>query len=211
MAVSDNTVERLSIYRRLLRMQGVSDREYVYSHELAEMVSGTAAQVRRDLMELGVPGHSKHGYRTDELLTAIGAFLDDPDGTHAILIGLGDLGRAVLRFAKTGGMLIRIVAAFDNDAMKIGRVVHGYRCQPVAELESFLRANRVDVAIIAAPSSAAQGICDRLVASGVRGIVNFAPIPIRVPDGVRVERIDIATVLEKVACLVRRASGERGA
>ena len=203
MALSGKTVERLSVYRRLLSMQGFSDEDSVYSHQLAEMVSGTAAQVRRDLMEVGVAGHSKRGYRVAHLVKEIGNLLDDPEGSRIVLIGVGDLGRAVLRFMKGHHARLRVVGAFDNDPTKIGCVVHGYRCQSTDELADVILAERVGVAIIATPAAGAQAVCDRLVAAGVSGIVNFAPSPLHAPAGVWVERVDIATALEKVACLSR--------
>jgi redox-sensing transcriptional repressor len=203
MPLSGKTVERLSIYRRLMSMQGMSGEDYVYSHQLAEMISGTAAQVRRDLMEVGVTGHSKRGYRVDQMVARISEFLDAPEGTDMVLVGVGDLGRAVLGFIKGQNTALRIVGAFDNDPQKIGRLVHGYRCQPVDDMEAVIQSHGVRVAIITTPAAGAQAVCDRLVAAGIRGISNFAPTPLQTPEGISVERIDIATVLEKVACLAR--------
>jgi len=209
--LSGKTVERLSVYRRILRVPGAVAGDFVYSHELAEMASGTAAQVRRDLMALGVAGHPKRGYCVTHLVDAIGELLDDPEGTRVILVGVGDLGRAVLRFVKGYRPELKIVAAFDKDPAKIGRMIHGYRCRDIDDLESFLQTAAVRVAIVAVPAAEAQGVSERLVAAGLRGIVNFAPAPILVPDHVRVERVDIATALEKVACLVRlSAAAEAG-
>jgi redox-sensing transcriptional repressor len=208
MTLSGKTVERLSVYRRLLSMQGFSGDDSVYSHQLAEMVSGTAAQVRRDLMEVGVTGHSKRGYRVDHLVTEIGRLLDDPAGSRIVLVGVGDLGRALLRFMKGHHERLRVVGAFDSDPTKIGCVVHGYRCRPMNDLERVIEDERVGVAIIATPAEGAQTVCDRLVAAGVRGVVNFAPSPLHVPEGIWVERVDIATALEKVACLGRWTAGQ---
>ena len=206
MPLSGKTVERLSIYRRLMSMQEIPGEEYVYSHQLAEMISGTAAQVRRDLMEVGVSGHSKRGYQVDHMVAKISAFLDAPEGTDMVLVGVGDLGRAVLGFIKGQSTALRIAGAFDNDPQKIGRLVHGYRCQPVEEMEAVIQSLGVRVAIITTPASGAQEVCDRLVAAGIRGISNFAPTPLQTPAGISVERIDIATILEKVACLARLAT-----
>lgn len=208
MRLPEKTVERLSVYRRLLRLGRYSDDACVYSHELAAMVSGTAAQVRRDLMAAGVGGHSKRGYRVGDLMRELGAVLDARDGTGVVLVGVGDLGRAILRFVKGCGARLRIVAALDSDPAKVGQLVHGYRCESVSDLEVLVGVGGVDVAIITTPAAAAQEVCDRLVRAGVRGVVNFSPTPIRVPDGVWVERVDLITVLEKVACLVRQAAAE---
>ncbi len=206
MTLSGKTVERLSIYRRLMAMQGLSGEDHVYSHELAAMIGGTAAQVRRDLMEVGVTGHSKRGYRVDQMVNRISEFLDQPEGTDMILVGVGDLGRAALGFIKGQRTALRIVGAFDNDPAKVGRMVHGYRCQSVDELENVVNRHGIQVAIITTPAAGAQDVCDRLVAAGIRGILNFAPTPLQTPDGILVERIDIATALEKVACMAREAT-----
>jgi len=202
----EKTVERLCLYRRLLKTALTEGETNIFSHELAELVSGSAAQVRRDLMEVGVTGHSKRGYEVDHLLTEIDKVLDAPHGTRIVLIGVGDLGRAMLRFMKGYHERIKVVGAFDNDEAKIERVVHGFRCKSVTDLEAVIASSGVDVAIISTPADAAQAICDRLVAAGVRGIVNFAPVPLHVPGNVKLERVDIATALEKVACLVRQAT-----
>ena len=203
MKLPEKTIERLSVYRRLLNMRGYSADSFVYSHELAEMVFGTAAQVRRDLMVLGVTGNSKLGYRIGPLVEAISQFLDDPRGTRIVLVGVGDLGRAILGFMKGRSNALTLVGAFDSDAAKIGRLIHGYRCQSMDEVAGVVMSEGVQLAIVATPAAAAQGVCDRLVAAGVRGIVNFAPAPVLVPAGVWIERVDIATALEKVACLAR--------
>ncbi len=205
--ISEKTVERLSVYRRLLEVQENSGREYVYSHELAELVSGTAAQVRRDLMELGVTGHSKRGYLVSELVRAISRIIDTPDGTRVVLVGVGDLGRAVLGFLKGFYGRMQVVAAFDNDPLKIGRVMHGYRCQSVTELAGVVMAQHVQTAIVTTPAHAAQHVSDHLVAAGIRGILNLAPTPVHVPPDVYVERVDLATALEKVTCLARLSEG----
>ncbi len=202
MVASGKTIERLSVYRRLLSMREFSEEDHVYSHELAEMVSGTAAQVRRDLMVIGVTGHSKRGYRIGPLIEEIGKVLDAPEGTRIVLVGAGDLGRALLGFMKGRARTLEIVAAFDSDPGKVGRMVHGYRCRAMDALETVIMTEAVQVAIVATPADGAQKVCDRLVAAGIKGIVNFAPAPLMVPDDVWVERVDIATALEKVACLI---------
>lgn len=196
------TIERLSVYRRLIT-QGSFDNEHIYSHELADLVSGTPAQVRRDLMEVGVTGHSKRGYRISELAAGIGHVLDAPEQTPIILIGVGDLGRAVLGFLKGQQLAIRVVGAFDKDPAKIGRIIHGYRCESVDAIDNIAHSRGARVAIITTPAEGAQALCDRLVIAGIRGIANFAPTPLQVSENIWLERIDIATALEKVACLTR--------
>ena len=206
--ISEKTIERLSQYRRLMTDAARDGDMHIYSHQLAEKVGGTAAQVRRDLMEAGVTGHSKRGYEIAALVERIGRTLDNPAGERVVLIGLGNLGRAILPFFAAYHPNLRIVASFDTDPMKTGRVIHGCRCHPLDELETVIRNEGARVAIVTVPAAEAQGVAERLAAAGVLGIMNFAPVSLKVPQGVFVESIDIATALEKVAYLARLA-GEK--
>ena len=204
----EKTVERLCMYRRLLMAARREGRQYVFSHDLAEAMGGTAAQVRRDLMTVGVSGNSRKGYAIGALIAKIGALMDNPSGERVALVGVGNVGCALLPFLAGYYPGLKVVAAFDSDPRKTGRVIHGCRCHPVEELEIIARERRLTVAIVATPASAAQAITDRLVACGVSGILNFAPVPLKVPAGVHVERVDIAMALEKAAYLARTATRE---
>ncbi len=206
MSISGKTLERLSLYRKLLAMQSLGKEDSVYSRQLAEWASGTPAQVRRDLMELGVAGHQKRGYQVGQLLTRINRFFDAPNGTSIALVGMGDLGRAILKYVRGDREGFRVIGIFDNDPSKIGRIIHGYRCESVDGLKPAVLARCADMAIITTPAEAAQSVCDSLAATGVRGFLNFALTPLQVPEGVFVERVDISTALEKVACLVHGES-----
>lgn len=210
MPIPDKTLERLSIYRRLLALARLGDDDMVFSHELADMASGNAAQVRRDLMELGVAGHRKLGYRVGHLNTEIGRVLDPPNGTGVVVLGVGNLGRALLQHIGGEHERLHVVGVFDTDPSKIGHIIHGYRCDSINDLEAAVQARGADVAIITTPAEAAQAVCDRLIAAGIRGILNFAPTPLQVPDNVFVEQVDIETALEKIACVARGAPARNG-
>ncbi len=201
-------IERLSIYRRFLQEIAGSDPESVYSHELAEKTGVTPAQVRRDLMEIGFTGHTKKGYRIAELITAIGNFLDSPEGDAVALVGLGNLGRALLPFFAGHHPKLRITAAFDTDPLKTGRVICGCRCFPLSELDKVIAREKIRVAILTVPAAHAQKAAERLAAAGVRGILNFAPVLIRLPKSVTVETMDITIALEKIAFFARRSDDE---
>lgn len=195
----ERTVTRLILYRRLLnRMLGEGAR-WVHSQELARMAGGTAAQVRRDLMGVGCTGTPIHGYSVSELVRALGRYLDAPDGRSAALIGIGRLGSAILAYFHHRLLRFEIRAAFDQDARKTGRTLHGCPCHPVDQLARVLETEHIRVAILTVPGGAAQDVADRLVAVGIRGIVNFTPVPVHVRPDVFVESIDITTTLEKVA------------
>lgn len=200
---SERTIERISMYRRLLRAAQRAGQSSIYSHDLADMTGGTAVQVRRDLMELGCVGNSRKGYDVDHLIEHIGSVLDSPEGDPVALIGVGNLGRALLQFFASHHPKLKIVASFDADPRKTGRVIHGCRCHDISELADVVAEQGISVAILAVPSSAAATICDAVVSSGVKGILNFVPEPLKVPPEVTVENIDMTMALEKVAYLAR--------
>lgn len=206
---SDKTIGRLSLYRRsLLRLQGES-RPFVYSHEIASETGVSAAQVRRDLMAIGYSGSPNRGYQTVELIKSISEHLDGPENTGVALFGLGNLGRAIISYVSRQRPNLAIVAAFDADPAKTGRVIQGCRCHPVEEIEAVARQYNLRVGMIAVPAHAAQDAADRLVAAGITGLLNFAPHSLKVPPHVYVEELDLTLSLEKVAYFARRNQAEK--
>ncbi len=208
--VSERTIERFSLYRRVveeLRKEGVAG---IHSHRLAERAGASAAQVRRDLMSLSVVGHPKRGYDTADLLAGLGGFLDAPEGQNAALIGVGNLGRALLAYFQRRRPNLQIVAAFDSDPSKIGRLIHGCPCYAVEELPNIVREESISIGMLTVPASAAHEAAGRLIRAGVGGLLNFAPVHLRVDERIYVEDIDITMHLEKVAWFAREKSGGKG-
>jgi redox-sensing transcriptional repressor len=203
------TIGRLSLYRRLLYGLEQSGTEHVHSHELAGLAEVTAAQVRRDLMVVGCPGTPRRGYAVGELIKGIGALLDSPRNEGVALVGIGNLGRAILAYLPGRRPRLDIVAAFDVNPAKVNRTLHGCRCYPVDKLEKIVKTKGIRVGIVAVPAGEAQAIADVLVRGGVRGVVNFAPVPLHVPTGVYVENVDVTTSLEKVAYFARGSTRHR--
>jgi redox-sensing transcriptional repressor len=193
------TVERLINYRRLLASRTEGKSRHIFSHELAGLARVSAAQVRRDMMEAGFSGSPSRGYDIDELLGRIDRILDAPEGTKAVLVGVGNIGRALLSFLAVRGGKISVVAAFDNDAAKIDRVISGCRVYDMQTMPERVRALGAQIGIVAVPESQAKDAADALVESGVTGILNFAPVPLSVKTGVYVEQVDIMRAIEKVA------------
>ena len=212
-AVSDRTIGRLSLYRRILQLLQAEDVRSVFSHQLAAMAGCTAAQVRRDLMAVGYVGSPARGYDVSGLMESIRDFLDVPGGQRVALAGVGNLGKALLTYFAGRRPSLQIAVAFDSDAYKVNRVIHGCRCYPIESVAEVLKARDIRVAIISVPAPAAQQVADALVQAGVRGILNFAPTRLRVPPNVWVEDIDMAVALEKVAYFARRgaAPADQGA
>ena len=194
--VSRKVVERLSLYRRLLTAQSDDGVGYIYSHELAEMAVVSAAQVRRDLMEIGYHGTSHRGYDVDRFLASIDAYLDGPTPQKVALVGVGELGHAVMTLFAGTRPTLTIVAAFDLDPNRVGTRIGGVRCQDAARIAEILPAQGIHIALITTSNANEQEIADELVAGGVFSIVNFSGGRIHVPDHVFVEKVDITAAVE---------------
>lgn len=206
--ISTRSIGRLSLYRRILSALLGSGSGYVYSHQLAEMSGCTAAQVRRDLMGVGYSGSPARGYAVADLIESIDNFLDSPEGSRAVLVGVGNLGRAILCYFQGRRPKLNIVAAFDKNPQRTGRVICGVRSHPVEELETVAEKEGATLAIITVPADEAQRTAERLIEAGVRGIVNFAPVRIQAPPRIHVEDIDITMSLEKAAFFARQPDAE---
>jgi redox-sensing transcriptional repressor len=207
------TVERLVVYRQLLHSLQARGKTRVYSMDLAHLAGNTAAQVRRDLMVVGCVGNTRSGYSADDILASINALLEPPEGITMVIAGIGNLGRAMLGYFSLLSPRFRIVAAFDSDESKVGRTICGHRISHVQEIARTLANAPVQLGVITVPAENAQRIADLFVMVGVRGIVNFAPVPLHVPDGVRLENMHITAALEKVAFFARygeKAVGAKG-
>jgi redox-sensing transcriptional repressor len=201
--ISQKAIARLSLYRRLLQEVAGKGTKNIYSHQMAAIAGTTAAQVRRDWMVIGYSGSPAHGYQIADLIDAISKFLDSDIEQKVALVGIGNLGRAVLVYFTGRRPKLSIAAAFDTDPHKVNRVIHRCRCYPMEQLKEVISAAGVKVAVIAVPAAEAQRVAEALVAAGVRGILNFAPVPLYVSIGVFVENIDLTMSLEKVAYFAR--------
>ncbi len=202
--IPDKTIGRLSLYRRLINRLLAEGVKNIYSHQLASMAGVTAAQVRRDIMSIGYSGNPNRGYDAAELVGSIRSSLDDPEGQKAALVGVGNLGRALLTYFSGRRPRLSIVAAFDTDPKKFDRVIQGCRCYSFDRLADMIEKLGITIGTITVPAAEAQRVADTLVRSGVRGILNFAPVRIQVPSNVYVEDIDMTMSLEKVAYFARK-------
>ncbi|MCP4374726.1 MAG: redox-sensing transcriptional repressor Rex [bacterium] len=201
--VSEKTIGRLSLYRRLLSGLAVEQRQSIYSRELATLAGGTAPQVRRDLMSIGYSGSPSKGYVISDLIDSINNFMDNPDSTRAAVIGAGNLGRAILAYFEDRRPKLKIVAAFDNDPNKTGSDVCNCPCYDIANIKKIVKKLDISLGVITVPADTAQEVGNKLVDAGVMGILNFAPIRLQLPDNVYVERVDLTMSAEKVAYFVQ--------
>lgn len=198
-AISVKTIARLAQYRRVLVRAHAGGRATIYSHEIASICDATPAQVRRDLMAVGTLGHPIHGYDIEALLAQLDRFLDAPRGVRMALVGVGNLGRALLTYFARGRSAIIIEAAFDTDPAKIGCSISGCGVQPIERIGDVLAATPIDVGVIAVPEDVAQHVADLLVCAGVRSLLNLAPMRLHVPENVFVEDVDLGIAIERAA------------
>lgn len=195
-------VNRLSLYLRELQHLVAEGQQTTSSSELGRRLGFTDAQVRKDLAHFGHFGHPGIGYRCDELIAAIRRILGTDRQWHVALVGVGNLGRALLGYRGFQPQGFRLVAAFDADPRKVGGQVEGVHVYPVDRLQEVLAEQQVDLGIIAVPAAQAQAVADALVESGVSGILNFAPVTLRLPETVSRVGVDLARELEQVTFAV---------
>lgn len=195
--IPDETVKRLPVYLRGLILLSSQKQTGVSSSELAHLVGINPEQIRKDFSYFGGFGKRGVGYDIDELTSQMKKILRIDKPHKAALVGVGNLGKAVLSYPGFNNYGFAIEAIFDNDPQKIGKVVNNIEIEPAANL-STLRQRGIEIAIIAVPFKLAQIIAVQLVDAGVKGILNFAPTHIAVPQKIKVISIDIALDL---ACM----------
>jgi len=196
-------VSRMSRYRRLLQSLRDGGVESIYSHQLARHAVVSAPQVRRDLMVIGYSGSPNKGYDVSACIDSISCFLDGTVRQEVALVGVGNLGRAVLSHFAGKSPAVAIVAAFDTDPALTDTLIHGVRCVDVALMEGLVRDLGIEIAVLTVPGQAAQEAADVLVRAGVKSIISFAPTPLHLPNEVFVEYMDITAALESAAYFAR--------
>lgn len=202
------TIERLSQYRRALLLCIENGKSHIFSHEIAKIQHITPVQVRRDLMLIGYSGTLRKGYNIQELIELIGDIIDSHTGLNVAIIGMGNLGRAFINYFQGKRHKLSIVAGFDNNPDKIGTKMFGVPCYAVSDMPKIIDEKNIQISIITVPASYTKEIAEKLVNSGIKGILNYTPKPIEVPDDVYLEEYDMITTLEKVAFYVKLTEEE---
>lgn len=195
--VPEVTVERLSVYLRSIKK--LKHERILPSQELADLVGTSDGQVRKDLAyfgEFGVPGQ---GYRVGTLKEEISRILGVDRVWCIALVGMGNLGAALLAYPGFKRQGFEIKAAFDNDLSKIGKIWQGVIIEDVEKIPQVLAEQEIKIAIIATPAPAAQVVVNKLIEGGVKGILNFAPVRIVVPNGVKLKNVDLSIGLEALS------------
>ncbi len=201
--IPNPAVRRLSLYLRQLEAFKRKDRRTISSKQLGESLNLTDAQVRKDLAYFGQFGHPGIGYRVDDLISRVRHILGTDKIWNVMIIGAGNLGRALMAYNGFDAKGFRLVAAFDIDPQKIGQR-HGPEnrsllIQPLSELKATVEKLGIRLAILTVPADTAQDIADEVVEAGVRGILNFAPVSLNVPQDVATTSVDLAVQLEQLS------------
>jgi redox-sensing transcriptional repressor len=202
-------VSRLSLYLRELQHLVRAGRATVSSSQLATLFGFTDAQVRKDLAYFGHFGHPGVGYRCAELIAEIRRILGTDRQWTVTMVGVGNMGRALLRYKGFAAQGFRVVAAFDRDARIVGSRIEGVPVFNVAQLGEIVRSQKIQLGMITVPATEAQHVADQLVAAGVVGIVNFAPVALSLPEGIGIVGVDLTTELEQLAFSVANRLGTR--
>ncbi|MBK9357225.1 MAG: redox-sensing transcriptional repressor Rex [Bacteroidales bacterium] len=155
----DKTVERLSQYRRALMNYQSGGKQHIFSHEIANLLHITAVQVRRDIMLIGYTGTLRQGYDVKELIEIIGKIIDTRDGQKVAVIGIGNLGRAIMGYFSGKRTKLMIVAAFDNNPEKIDKIYAGVQCYHIDQMADIIRKEGISVAVISVPRRSCAAGC----------------------------------------------------
>jgi redox-sensing transcriptional repressor len=200
--LSRASVGRFSLYLRYLQRLFDEGCATVSSGQLGVALGYNDAQVRKDLACLGNLGQPGIGYPTPDLIAALRHKLGIDRTWSAVVVGIGNLARALLRYGGFPKQGFRFVALFDAAPDKIGQTVEGLEIQPLEKMPAVIGQTGANLGILAVPADAAQAVAEEMVAAGIKGILNFAPAVLRLPDGVSLVAVDLAVQLEQLAFLV---------
>ncbi len=204
--VSDYTVRRLSVYYRVLSEFERIGHNIVSSKDLAKTGKLTPAQVRKDLSFFGSFGTRGLGYPVKELKERIAKILGLNRSWNVALVGVGNVGSALVSYKEFHKQKFHIKLLFDNDQRKIDKNHKGIKVFDVKALRKTLKENGIDMVILAVPAQAAQEVADEVVSAGVKTILNFAPVQIKVPNDVVLRSVNMAMELEHLSfCLVNKS------
>lgn len=202
------TAKRLPLYYRFLQNLYQSGKQRVSSAELSEAVKVDSATIRRDFSYFGALGKKGYGYNVQYLLSFFRKTLDQDEMTHVALIGVGNLGTALLHYNFTKNNNTKIVMGFDISEEKIGTEIGGVPIHHLDDLEKVLLENEIEVVILTVPAQAAQLITDRLIKTNVKGILNFTPARLTVPEQISVHHIDLAVELQSFVYFIKHYTGQ---
>ena len=202
--ISKATIDRLPLYFRTLRLVQDEGIDVISSDELGRRLGITPEQIRKDLASFGQFGKKGVGYYVKELKHNVGGILGLDNHWNIAVVGIGHLGAALANYQNFVSLGFNLVALFDQDPKVIGTVQNHVKVENVRELVPIVRERHVHIGIIAVPAAFAQDVADRLVTAGVKGIWNFAPIKMQVPDSMHIVNEDLSIGLSRLSYYITR-------
>ena len=194
--IPNATIKRLPLYYRYFQFLSDSHNQKVSSTELAKAVQVDSATIRRDFSYFGSLGKRGYGYEVEPMVEFFKKLLNQDKTSKVALVGVGNLGHALLNYNFSQTNNIKIVAAFDSDPAKIGTQINQITVYDIQDVAQHLHEQKIDVVILSVPVGSAQVVTDRLVQAHVKGILNFTPLRISTPENVRVHNVDLANELQ---------------
>ncbi len=198
------TIRRFPAYLRLLKAYEIKREYWVSATKLAVDLNLKPIQVRKDMSCTGVEGKPKVGFKIHDLIHAIEHHLGWDNTSDAILVGAGNLGHALIGYKGFENYGLHIMAVFDSDENKIGSRVCGITVLPMNQLKYTIERLGIHIAIITVPAEAAQEVADQLVVSGIKGVWNFAPKNLHLPEHIIVQRTDLATSFAELSSRIKK-------
>lgn len=201
MITNKKSILRLSKYKKALTRLHSMGFKKVFSDNLADAIGVTPSQVRKDFSIFDLSGHKKGGYLIDDLIHKINKILGKEEVEKVIIVGCGNIGTALMRYNGFEKEFIKIVAAFDNNPAKIDNDSQ-IPILPIEEMHDFIIKEKIRTAVLAVPDQAAQHVVDILVNSGIKGVLNFSPLYLRVPEDFIISNVNLEVELEGVIYFV---------
>lgn len=198
------TVKRFPSYLRILEQKKGRGVTHISATTLAEELGLKPIQVRKDISCTGIEGKPKIGFEINELIYSINHVLGWDNTTDALIVGAGNMGKALMQYGGFDTYGLRIVAAFDNDEDKIGSTFGTITVQSMDRIGEYIKSHGVVIAVITVPASVAQHVADQLVGYGIKGIWNFAPKDLKLPEDVVMQRTDLATSFAVLSVKLRK-------
>lgn len=208
--ISQAVIGRLPRYFRYLGELKDEGIERISSQDLSGLMKVTASQIRQDFNNFGGFGQQGYGYNVEYLYAEIGKILGMDRQHRFIIVGAGNLGRALgnyINFERRGFILKGL---FDKNIELVGQEVRGVQVMPMEKLDSFVRENGIDIAVLTIPKTGAVEVANRLVKNGIRAILNFAHVDLNVPEGIQVENVHLSDSLMKLSYNINRYMKEQG-
>lgn len=197
--ISKATIDRLPLYYRTLRLAQDDGMDIISSDELGRRLELTPEQIRKDLALFGQFGKKGVGYYVNELKFNVGKILGLDNYWNIAIVGIGHLGVALANYQNFIALGFNLVALFDNDPNIIGKTVNHVKVKSIDELQSCAKNLKIDIGVIAVPAQFAQQVADKLVKANIKGIWNFAPVKMRVPEDVKIVNEDLSVGLSRLS------------